>query len=96
VVKVNEPALDDGENRSMTNEDNAILDALAHQARIAYATHRLTTCEAAVRRWQRRVEQAAAPIDDEHARHELAYYTQQVMRWRDYLAELMDGDRPAA
>jgi len=78
----------------MTNEDYAILDVAAHQAGIAYATHRLTACEAAVRHWQRRVKHAATPID--HARHELAYYTQQVMRWRDELAELMHGDRRAA
>jgi hypothetical protein len=80
----------------MTNEDNAILDTVAHQAQIAYATHRLTACEAAVRRWQRRVEQVPTPIDDAHARHELAYYTQQVVRWRDYLAELTHGDRRTA
>jgi hypothetical protein len=80
----------------MTNEDDAILDVVAHQTRMAYATHRLPACEAAVRRWQQRVEQAATPTDCAHARHELAYYTQQVMRWRDYLAELTHGDRHAA
>jgi hypothetical protein len=80
----------------MTNEDHAILDAVAHQTRIAYATHRLTACEAAVRRWQQPSEQAATPIDCAHARHEQAYYTQQVMRWRDYLAQLTHGDRYAA
>jgi hypothetical protein len=80
----------------MTNEDDAILDMVAHQARVAYATHQLTACEVAVRRWQQPIEQAATPIDCAHARHELAYYTQQVMRWQDYLAQLTHGDRHAA
>jgi hypothetical protein len=80
----------------MKNEDDAILDVVAHQARIAYATHQLTACEASVRRWQQPIGQAVTPIDCAHARHELAYYTQQVMRWRDYLAQLTHGDRYGA
>jgi len=71
----------------MTNTDDDILDAVAHQARMAYATHRLAECEAAVRLWQRRVEQAATQINGAQAWHELTHYTQQVTRWRDYLAE---------
>jgi hypothetical protein len=63
----------------MTNEEDAILDVVAHQARIAHATHQLTACEVAVRRWRQPIAQAATPIDCAHARHELAYYRQQVM-----------------
>ena len=80
----------------MTNEDDAILDVVGHQARIAYATHQLTACEESVRRWQQPIVQAATSIDYAQVRHELAYYTQQVMRWRDYLAQLTHGDRHAA
>ena len=80
----------------MTNEDDAILDMVAHQARIADAKHQLTACEASVRRWQQPIKQSATPADCAHARYELVYYTQQVMRWRDYLAQLTHGDRHAA
>jgi len=80
----------------MMNKDDAILAMVAHQAQMACAMHRLPACEVAVRRWQQRVEQAATPIDCAHARHELAYYTQQVKRWQHYLAELTHGDRSAA
>jgi hypothetical protein len=71
--------------------DDDFLNTIAHQARVAYATQQLESCQQALRRWQAH----AAPevgASDPRAQYEQAYYTEQVERWQSYLRSL--GEQP--
>ena len=62
-----------------------LLDAIACQARMAYATEQLTQCEAALLLWQQRAKQNGHGFSPGRIQHEVTYYAQQVMRWHTYL-----------
>ncbi len=72
----------------MLHVDEVLLDAIAYQARVAYATTQLATCQAALHLWQYRADQQPSQFSRERIQYELAYYTQQVARWHAYLAGL--------
>lgn len=68
------------------NDDR--LDRIARQARLAYATYQLQTCQAALQRWQVHIEQSPPKFDPERVQFEITYHAQQIERWHDYLAAL--------
>jgi len=68
--------------------DEALLDAIAGQAQVAYAEAQLAACQVALRLWQQCAEQPASEFSQARIQHELAYYTHQVIRWQHYLARL--------
>ena len=71
--------------------DDDFLDAIAHQARVAYAMQQLHACRTALQRWQANAGGEVGAGDPTHVEHELMYYTQQVERWQDYLSRLREG-----
>ncbi len=68
--------------------DEVLLDAIASQARFAYAMTQLAACQAALQLWRHRADQWTDEYSAARINHEVAYYTQQVTRWQGYLAEL--------
>jgi hypothetical protein len=64
------------------------LDAIAHQAREAYATQQLHACETAFDRWLAQAALELGQSERPHMRRNLAYYAQQTQRWQDYLDHL--------
>ena len=77
----------------MSSTEEQLLDAIAGQARIAYATAQLAACQAALHLWQQRAEQRSSEFPTERVQHELADYTQQTARWQQYLTELAPEPR---
>ncbi len=76
----------------MMPADEQLLDAIASQARMAYAATQLAACQAALHLWQQRTEQRSGEFSPERIQHELTYYIQQAARWQQYLTEL--GPKP--
>ena len=70
----------------MMHFQEQLLDAIACQARTAYATEQLTQYEAALQLWQQRANQTSHEFSALRIQHEVTYYTQQVTRWQTYLA----------
>jgi hypothetical protein len=68
--------------------DDEFLNVMAHQARVSYASQQLDAYEHALGRWQAYATDEIAAADHSRVRHELAYYSQQVARWQDYLGRL--------
>jgi hypothetical protein len=68
--------------------DDEFLNVIAHQARVTYATQQLDAYEHALGRWQAYAIREIAAPDYSRVRHELAYYSQQIARWQDYLGRL--------
>ncbi|MBK9711289.1 MAG: hypothetical protein IPO81_08170 [Kouleothrix sp.] len=68
------------------NDD--FLDVIAHQARVTYASQQLHTSRDALQEFLTRSVAELDDADSPRMRHELAYYTQQVERWREYLERL--------
>jgi hypothetical protein len=64
------------------------LGAIAHQARVAYATQQMHACQKAFEHRQAQAAFGASASDNPRVRHELTYYTAQVARWQDYLERL--------
>ena len=75
--------------------DDDFLVAIVQQALIAYATHQLGVCRAALQNWQ---AEAALVVStgDSRVQHELAFYTTQVERWQGYLERLQTESHGAA
>jgi hypothetical protein len=71
--------------------DDDFLDAIAHQARVAYATQQLHACRTTLQRWQANAGGEMSAGDSTRGQHELAYYAQQVERWQNYLRHLGEG-----
>jgi hypothetical protein len=59
------------------------------KVRIDYASQQLDIYRSALTHWQIRASTSDTPYQRSHAQYELAYYTQQVDRWQNYLALLM-------
>ncbi len=72
----------------MDPTEEQLLDAIAGQARLAYAAKQLAAGEVALRLWQQRAEQPGTEFSPEGIQHEIVYYTQQIARWQEYIAEL--------
>jgi len=72
----------------MIPAEEQLLDAIAGQARMAYAAAQLAACQVALDLWQQRAEQRSSELSLERVQHELAYYTQQMARWQQYILEL--------
>jgi hypothetical protein len=72
--------------------DDDFLNTIAYQARVAYATQQLQSCQQALQHWQARVTPELGASDRARAQDELAYYAQQVERWQSYLRSL--GEEP--
>lgn len=68
--------------------DDDFLHTIAHQARVGYATQRLNACWDTLQHWQTRAAHDIDATHDKRVKHEVAYYTQQVEHWQDYLARL--------
>ena len=75
--------------------DDDFLVAIVQQALVAYATHQLDVCRAALQNWQ---AEAALVVStgDSRVQHELAFYTTQVERWQGHLERLRTGSNGAA
>jgi len=75
--------------------DDDFLVAIVQQALVAYATHQLDVCRAALQNWQ---AEAALVVStgDSRVHHELAFYTTQVERWQGYLERLRTESHGAA
>ena len=70
--------------------DDAFLDLIVHQARVAYATQQLNAYRNELACWQTHETRAVDALEP-RVRHEMLYYTQQVARWQDYLIGLEQG-----
>lgn len=58
---------------------------------IVYASQQLAIYRSALEHWQACAANTDnTPYQQSRARHELCYYTQQVDRWGDYLASLIE------
>ena len=68
--------------------EEQLLDAIAGQARLAYAVKQLAVCEAALQLWQQRAEHPGPEFSPEGIQHEIDYYTLQIARWQQHIAEL--------
>jgi hypothetical protein len=77
----------------MNDHDEDLLDAIARQARVAYATQQLNECSSAVEHWQKRIEHDADVFNYEGLEHQLNYYVRQAERWQSYLA-ILQQDEP--
>lgn len=69
-----------------TNDE--FLDAIAHQARFAYASQQLHVLHGVL---QGLLTHSGAELGagvSQGAQHELVYYTQQIERWQEYLGRL--------
>ena len=75
--------------------DDDFLAAIVQQALVAYATHQLDVCRAALQNWQ---AEAALVVStgDSRVQHELAIYTTQVERWQGHLERLRTESHGAA
>jgi hypothetical protein len=62
--------------------------AIAHQARVTYATQQLHTCQAALGRWQEQATQSTTESERKRAQFEVAYHSREVERWQGYLTQL--------
>jgi hypothetical protein len=71
--------------------DDDFLDAIAHQARVVYATQQLHACRTTLLHWQASADGEVGAGDPTRVRHELIYYAQQVERWQNYLRHLGEG-----
>jgi hypothetical protein len=72
----------------MTDRDDALLDAIARQARMAYAQQQLEQFRTALQQWRVQADHGSDGFSDQRVQHELAYYAQQVIRWQTYLTNL--------
>ncbi len=70
------------------NSDEELLDAIAYQARVAYATQQLDAWQTAVQHWQRWVHHSDSAVAQAYARHKVAHCTEHVARWQHYLTDL--------
>lgn len=77
-----------GETTMSLYADDDFLHTIAHQAQVGYGTQRLNVCWDALQQWQTHATLGTYAAHDTRVAHEVAYYTQQVERWQDYLARL--------
>ena len=72
----------------MLSANDSFLDLIAHQAQIAYASQQLQVLQDVLQGLLKHSGADLAASVNPRLQHELAYYTQQVERWRDYLGGL--------
>ena len=72
--------------------NDAFLDTIAQQARLAYASQQLHVLQTRLQRLQVDAEAGLDAESSSRVRHELTYYTQQIERWQSYLERLVRLD----
>ena len=69
----------------MLSANDSFLDLVAHQAQVAYASQQLQVLQGALQGLLKHSEAELAAGVSAGLQYELAYYTQQIERWLDYL-----------